>query len=67
MISPCVSRCELDPETRTCYGCNRTQMEIFLWAKYTEEERMAIMRRLGYGRRRPRMSQEEILRRYEHG
>ena len=50
-VTPCISICELDKETRICKGCGRTQMEIFMWTKYTDEERIKIMRRLGYGRR----------------
>lgn len=50
-VSPCTSVCRLDPATRICEGCNRTQMEIFMWTKYTHEERMSVMKRLGYGKR----------------
>ena len=50
-VTPCISVCELNKETRICKGCSRTQMEIFMWAEYTDEERMKIMRRLGYGKR----------------
>lgn len=68
MITPCVSVCRLDPTTRICEGCGRTQMEIFMWSKYSDDERMEVMRRLGYGRRRERdMPYEERRRRYERG
>ena len=50
-VTPCVSLCKLDPLTRICEGCQRTQMEIFMWTKYTDEERMEVMKRLGYGKR----------------
>lgn len=51
-VTPCINVCRLDPLTRVCEGCKRTQMEIFMWTKYTDEERMEVMRRLGYGKRR---------------
>lgn len=50
-VTPCVSLCKLDPLTRICEGCQRTQMEIFMWTKYTDKERMEVMKRLGYGKR----------------
>ena len=53
-VTPCISVCKLDPFTRVCEGCGRTQMEIFMWTKYTDEERMQVMRRLGYGKNRSR-------------
>jgi predicted Fe-S protein YdhL (DUF1289 family) len=51
-ISPCVQICQIDKETRLCKGCGRTIDEIREWTRYTEEERMVVMRRLGYGRRK---------------
>lgn len=51
-VTPCISICKLNIETRVCEGCGRTQMEIFMWTKYTDEERMEVMRRLGYGKRK---------------
>lgn len=64
MITPCVKICFIDPNTRTCTGCNRTISEINEWSKYTHEARLQIMERLGYGER---TSWEERLRRYDHG
>jgi predicted Fe-S protein YdhL (DUF1289 family) len=55
-ISPCISVCKIDKETRVCEGCGRTIDEIRLWTKYSEEERMEVMRRLGYGKRKERRS-----------
>jgi len=57
-ISPCISVCRLDPETRICEGCGRTQMEIFMWTKYSYEERMEVMKRLGYGKRKSNKRKE---------
>lgn len=50
-ITPCVQVCRIDVESKTCNGCGRTIDEIREWTSYTEEERMAIMKRLGYGKR----------------
>lgn len=64
MITPCVSICKLDPLTSVCQGCGRTHKEIQDWYGYTDEQRMKIMKRLGYGKR---LGREERLRRYDHG
>lgn len=64
MITPCVSVCKINTLTRSCEGCGRTIEEIRMWSKYTEDERMEVMRRLGYGKRQGR---EETLRRYDRG
>lgn len=64
MITPCVSICKIDETTNICIGCKRTQEEICDWYSYTSEQRMDIMRRLGYGKR---MGLEERLRNYDRG
>ena len=64
MITPCISICKIDKESRTCEGCGRTLDEIRDWSKYTSDERLEIMRRLGYGKR---MGRQEKLRRYDRG
>lgn len=67
-VTPCVSICRIDKETRTCEGCGRTIDQISAWTKMTDDERMAIMRELGYGRRRNRSNlDEERVRRYDRG
>lgn len=55
-ITPCIGVCIADPETRLCRGCKRTVWEIRNWNKYTDEERMEVMRRLGYGKRKKRIN-----------
>lgn len=50
-VTPCVSVCQINKETRTCTGCGRTIDEITQWTSYTDEKRMEIMKRLGYGKR----------------
>ena len=49
-ITPCVSLCKL--EDGKCLGCDRTRDEIASWRKYTDEERLDVMKRLGYGNKR---------------
>lgn len=51
MITPCISICKIDRQTKVCQGCGRTNEEIKMWSKYTDEQRMEVMRRLGYGTR----------------
>jgi len=64
MITPCISVCRINKETRTCLGCGRTIDEITQWSKYSDDERMQVMKRLGYGKRAGR---DEKLRRYDRG
>jgi len=52
MITPCLSKCKIDRYTRACEGCGRTIDEITNWSKMTDEERMVVMKRLGYGKRK---------------
>lgn len=64
MITPCVAICKMDPSREVCQGCGRTREQIRMWTKYTDEERMDIMKSLGYGER---MGRDEKLRRYDRG
>jgi predicted Fe-S protein YdhL (DUF1289 family) len=43
-LTPCVSLCKINEGK--CQGCGRTLEEIAKWRKYTDEERLDIMRRL---------------------
>ena len=49
-VTPCVSICKI--LEGKCVGCGRTLEEIAKWRSYSDEERLDIMRRLGYGLRR---------------
>ena len=53
-ISPCVGICTIDQDTQNCIGCGRTKDEITKWIKLSHAERMVIMKRLGYGKRKNR-------------
>lgn len=64
MVTPCISICKIDETTNICVGCKRTFEEIQDWYSYTSDQRMTIMRRLGYGKR---VGREERLRNYERG
>ena len=50
-ISPCLQICRLD-RYGVCIGCGRTKQEIAEWPTYHYYQRMKIMERLGYGKRR---------------
>ena len=67
-ITPCISVCRIDKDTRKCEGCGRTIEEISQWSKMSDEDRMTAMKNLGYGRRVDRPNdQREKLRRYDRG
>jgi hypothetical protein len=53
-VTPCVQICRIDRKTKECVGCGRTQEEISKWPRMHYNQRMKIMRRLGYGKRRQR-------------
>lgn len=65
-ITPCISICRVDPSTGVCIGCKRSQTEIDNWNNMTFKQRMEIMRKLGYGKRR-KLDRAETLRRYDRG
>lgn len=44
--SPCVSVCEINPETGFCRGCWRTRDEIKDWRVADEERRLDILEHL---------------------
>jgi uncharacterized protein len=52
-VSPCRQVCRLNKDD-ICVGCGRTKKEISEWSTYHYYQRMKIMERLGYGKRRPR-------------
>ena len=51
-ITPCVQLCAVDKDTNKCKGCGRTLDEIRNWSRYSDDERMEVMKRLGYGKRK---------------
>lgn len=55
-ITPCRSVCRLDKRD-VCVGCGRTRAEISKWSRMHYYERMKVMERLGYGKRRSKTNQ----------
>jgi predicted Fe-S protein YdhL (DUF1289 family) len=49
--SPCIGVCRLDPATGLCEGCLRTAEEIAAWPFASNDERLAVVRRLRQRRR----------------
>ena len=49
-VTPCMSICKI--VEGICVGCGRTKDEICMWMQMDDDERLSIMRRLGYGKRR---------------
>lgn len=44
--SPCVSVCQLEPDSDICRGCLRTRDEIAMWGRASNAERLAIIEKL---------------------
>ena len=44
--SPCVSICDVDPDTELCLGCGRSLDEIAGWIGFSDAERARIMAEL---------------------
>ncbi|RVT43253.1 DUF1289 domain-containing protein [Sphingobium algorifonticola] len=44
--SPCTKVCTLDARGHICLGCGRTLDEIGRWSIMTDQERLAIMKRV---------------------
>ena len=45
--SPCNGECIIDPDTGFCEGCLRTMTEISKWTHYNDDEKRAVLGRLG--------------------
>jgi len=41
--SPCVGICRIHPIYKTCRGCYRTNLEISIWGKSSDENKRAIL------------------------
>lgn len=54
ITTPCVKVCIVDPESNLCLGCFRTLPEIGGWARFSEDERAALMTELPTRRSRIR-------------
>jgi predicted Fe-S protein YdhL (DUF1289 family) len=45
-MTPCVKVCVVDGESGLCLGCYRRLAEVAGWARFSDEERAAIMAEL---------------------
>ncbi len=41
--SPCISICQMNPQSGLCLGCHRTIDEIADWSVLSEEEKQAVL------------------------
>ena len=41
--TPCVKVCVVDGQTNNCLGCGRTLGEIAQWARFTDDQRDAVL------------------------
>ena len=44
--SPCIGTCLYDPAESACLGCKRTPSEIYDWLIMTNEEKLAVLKRI---------------------
>jgi len=44
--SPCIGTCLYNPDTSACLGCHRTPREITDWMYYTDEQKLAVLKRI---------------------
>ena len=47
LASPCISICQIDPQTGNCAGCYRTRKEIALWSSMSFDEQKQLLDDLG--------------------
>jgi hypothetical protein len=52
--TPCIKVCVVDGESGLCLGCHRTLNEVAAWARFSDQEREAIMAELPARRSRIR-------------
>ena len=50
VASPCTKVCTMDPSSGLCIGCRRTLEEIANWGSMRDEERAAVLAKLGQRR-----------------
>jgi len=44
--SPCISICQIDPETGNCLGCYRSRQEIARWPGMSADEQAELLQAL---------------------
>ncbi|MGC6530332.1 MAG: DUF1289 domain-containing protein [Candidatus Puniceispirillaceae bacterium] len=50
LASPCISICQIHPETGHCSGCYRTREEIAKWRSLAPADQAALLKELGIRR-----------------
>ena len=45
--SPCISICQINPQSGACSGCYRTREEIARWRSMSYDEQAALLQELG--------------------
>jgi predicted Fe-S protein YdhL (DUF1289 family) len=58
IATPCIQVCTVDGQSGLCLGCFRTLQEIAGWARFTDDERAALMAELPS--RRNRVAPEKL-------
>jgi predicted Fe-S protein YdhL (DUF1289 family) len=63
--SPCISVCEVDPETKVCRGCWRSLGEIKIWPTSSNNIKLEILRKarkrkIDAGQRIPRRNKRSL-------
>ena len=48
--SPCISICQIDPETGNCLGCYRSRQEIARWPAMNTDEQAELLQALNQRR-----------------
>lgn len=61
IATPCVKVCIVDAESSLCLGCFRTLPEIGGWARFSDEERAALMASLPSRRERIRPEKLSLM------
>ena len=44
--SPCISICQIDPDTGNCLGCYRSRLEIARWQAMSTDEQAELLQAL---------------------
>ena len=47
LASPCISICQINPQTGNCSGCYRTRKEIARWSSMSIDEQKQLLEELG--------------------
>lgn len=42
--SPCVEKCQVNPDTNLCKGCLRTIEEIEGWSNFTDNQKIHVLK-----------------------